>query len=347
MHSSDTYNSVKNRLIEIWKREHPPLLNEYLDVLKKVNIVLISEDKKTRPRDKSDLPGGLIYLKKNTHTIIVPDIHARMDFFLNIMLDKDSKDKTNLQKIESDELQIICVGDGFHAEKRAAKRWAQAYKEFEQDYTIHKNIDEEMRESLGVMEMVMEVKSNYPLNFHFIKGNHENIKNEEGGGNYPFMKFSYEGPMVAYYIEKFYGKEFLEEYYKFEKNLPLFAVGKNFLISHAEPLSFFDEEKIIEYRNNPDVIEGLTWTADDAANDGSVQEMLSYYIRDEDNAGNKFYFGGHRPVKNLFNPRADGQYIQIHNPDKFIIASIGTGVIDLQKDIHEIENNINKIIEDN
>ena len=223
----------------------------------------------------------------------------------------------------SEKLQIICVGDGVHAEKRAAKRWSMAFKEFEGDYTVHENIDEEMKESLGLMEMVMEVKINYPSNFHFFKGNHENIKNEEGGGNYPFVKFSYEGPMIAYYISKFYGEEFLEQYYQFEKNLPLFAVGKNFLVSHAEPVSFFSREEILEYRRNPDVVEGLTWTADGSADDGSVQKMLEYYIENEEDRKNSYYFGGHRPVKNLYNPRAEGRYIQIHNPDKFIIAKIG------------------------
>ncbi|MBN2400918.1 MAG: metallophosphoesterase [Spirochaetes bacterium] len=344
MYSQAQYNNLKTRLVEIYQREQPPKPDDYLKVLININSVLLHEDQQVRPYDSSGLPGGIIYLKKNIPTIIVPDIHARMDFFLNIIFGEDINDETNLQKIASDALQIICVGDGVHGEKRAAKRWAKAYKEFEGDYAVHDNMDEEIRESLGLMEMVMEVKSNYPANFHFIKGNHENIKNEDGGGNYPFVKFSYEGPMMAYYIKKFYGEDFLEQYYQFEKNLPLFAVGKNFLVSHAEPFSFYNKEDILEYRMNPEVIEGLTWTADDSANDGSVQEMLEYYIDSEEDREKSYYFGGHRPVKNLYNPRAEGRFIQIHNPDKFIIAKIGENNIDLDRDIFEIENRIDEII---
>lgn len=344
MQSQELYNAVKPRLLEIFRRPGPPDKNDYLKVLEKVNYVLMNEDSRIRPYDSEGRTGGLIYLNKDIPTIIVPDIHGRMDFFLNVLFIKTSEDETNLEKVASDKLQIICVGDGVHGERRAAKRWGEAYKEFESDYENHEKMDEEMKESFGVMEMIMEMKINFPSNFHFLKGNHENIKNEEGGGNYPFVKFSYEGPMVAYYVEKFYGKEFLEEYSRFEKNLPVFAVGRNFLVSHAEPWTFYSEEDIIEYRNNPDVIEGLTWTADDAANDGSVQQMIDHYFKTEEDRQKSYYFGGHRPVNNLYNARAEGKYIQIHNPGKFIIALIDQDNIDLNNHIIELDNKIDDLL---
>jgi len=311
--------------------------------LEKINFILENEDKSIRPYDASNLPGGIIFLKHNIPTIIVPDLHARIDFFLNLMLYKDSSHYTNLQKIAEAILAIVCVGDGFHSEGRAIRRWDLAFEEYRQRYKIHKNIDEEMKESLGVMEMVMEVKSTFPGNFHFLKGNHENIKNEEGLGNHSFRKYVYEGSMVFQYIKKFYGEDFLNAYYQFEKNLPLLAVGKNFLISHSEPISFFSKESVIDYRKRPDVIEGLTWTSNDAAEDKSVKRMLDYYINEKDQS--LYYFGGHRPVTGLYNLRADGRYVQIHNPNKFIIALIKDNkAISLDKDIFEIENNIDKII---
>ena len=345
MYSEEIYNSVKSRLIEIYKREHPPESGNYIKILEKINSILNTEDELIRPHDSNNVPGGIIYLKKNIPTIIVPDIHARMDFIMSILLSKESGEDA-LKSIAMDKLQLICVGDGVHAERRAVKRWTCAYKEFERDFEVRKCMDEEMKESLGTMEMIMEVKSAYPSNFHFLKGNHENITNEEGGGNYPFIKFSFEGPMTAHYIQKFYGKEFLEQYYRFEKNLPVFAVGKNFLVSHAEPYEFYERNKILDYRNNPDVIEGLTWTADDAASDGSVRQMIDYYIEDENDKEKSYYFGGHRPINGKYNQRAEGRYIQIHNPNKFIIALIGPDSIDLDKDIVEIENKTEQILGD-
>ncbi len=108
---------------------------------------------------------------------------------------------------------------------------------------------------------------------------------------------------------------------------------------------FYSREEIIEYRNNPDVIEGLTWTADDEANEESAEEMIEYYMESDTDKANAFYFGGHRPVLNLYNLRANGRYVQIHNQDKFIIARPGLEEIDLDRDIIEINNNIEQIID--
>jgi hypothetical protein len=194
-----------------------------------------------------------------------------------------------------------------------------------------------MMESLGLMEMVIELKMAFPNNFHFLKGNHENIANEEGFGNHPFRKFAFEGHMVARWVQTFYGKDFIDSYYEFEKNLPLFVIGRNFIISHAEPLYFFEREAIVEYRNNPDVVEGLTWTANDEADPESVSQMLDYYLEMEEEE-QCYYFGGHRPVTDLYNIRAEGKYVQIHNPAKFSMVLIKPeGSINLDEDIFEID----------
>jgi hypothetical protein len=330
-------------MIDIYKREIPPEPEDYLQILERINETLDNEDENVRPLDSTYLPGGIVYLKKTIPTIIVPDLHARMDFFLNVIMYEEGK-HSYLEKLAADEIQIVCVGDGFHAERRARERWGYAFLEYKKGFQKHRYMDDEMRESLGVMEMVKEIKCTYPNNFHFLKGNHENIANEDREGNHPFRKFSYEGIMVLEYISKIYGEEFLETYYAFEKRLPLLAVGRNFLVSHAEPMEFYDRESVIEYRKNPRVIEGLTWTANADADVDSVSEMLEYYL-DIEKESPCLYFGGHRPVKGLYNSRAGGRYIQIHNPDRFIIAYIREDrEIDLKEDIKEIDDNIDYLI---
>jgi len=336
--------SIKKRLLGIYNRKRPPKEGEILPVVIKATDVLSEEDPNIRPHDSIGFPGGLIYLKKHIPTIIVPDLHARMDFFLNIVFHKDKDEITTIQKLSNDELQIVCVGDGFHAESRAATRWLKAYQEYTEEYKNHSYMDDEMRESLGLMEMVMEMKINFPSNFHFLKGNHENIANERGEGNYPFRKFAMEGEMVTAYIRNFYSEDFMLQYYIFEKHLPLLAVGKNFLISHSEPQRLFTKEEIIHYRKNHEVIEGLTWTDNNQAEENSVTQMLEYYLGKE-GIENYYYFGGHRPVVDLYNQRASGRYVQIHNPSKFIIAYIQPEKkIFLREDIVELENKTEEIV---
>jgi hypothetical protein len=337
---------LEERLIDIYRRKRLPEPHLYTKLIEKVNTVLLYEDAGIRPYATNGLPGGIVFLRQDIPTILVPDLHARVDFFLEVLLSSDEHGVTNLQKLATESLQIVCVGDGFHAEGRAAHRWALAFEEYLNNYKKHPCMDEEIRESLGIMAMVKEVKTAFPSTFHFLKGNHENITNEYGDGNYSFRKYSHEGAMVVSFMEKFYGEDFLQLYSQFEKNLPLLAVGRNFLVSHAEPATFYDFENLIEYREFPEVIYGLTWTANDEAEEGSVRRMLEYYLK-VDSLDGCFYFGGHRPVEGTYNLRADGKYVQFHNPNRFLIAMIKSdGPIHLDEDIFEIEKKVSTLFED-
>ena len=327
---------LRGRLRAIFEREAPPQADDYLKTLENVIEVLDDEDTTYRPRNSMGKPGGLIYLRADLPAVIVPDLHARMDFLFHVLQFHFDGSHTVLQGLESGKLQVLCVGDGFHAEGRAADRWKAASVEFRAGYKQHRQMDEEMRESLGLMEMVMETKIRHPALFHFLKGNHENITNEEGEGNYPFGKFAYEGEMVTAYITKFYGEEFLQTYSRLEKRLPLLGVGRNFLVSHAEPRTYYSKDMIIDCYMNPEVIYDLTWTADDEAEKGSVQRMLDSYL-DSAWEDETYYFGGHRTIKSLYNLRANGRYVQIHNPQKHIIALLSQDrAIDIENDIIEI-----------
>jgi hypothetical protein len=327
---------IEGELLSIFRREGYSDAASYSSLLAEALAAMSGEDPAVRPRDSGGRPGGLVLLRRDAQTIIVPDLHARMDFFLRVLLAKDAEGWSNLEKMISGELQVVCVGDGFHSEDRGRQRWQEALAEFEGGFAAHSSMDEEMAESLGVMEMVMRAKVRFPGYFHFLKGNHENVANERGGGNFPFAKYAMEGPMVASWVRTFMGEPFLARYSSFEKAMPVLAVGRNFLVSHAEPRDFYDRPTIVEYRRHPEAIEGLTWTDNDAATEGSVSRMLAAYLGADEAAG-AYYFGGHRAIKGIYGLRAGGRYVQIHNPRRFIVASIGAeGGIDLERDIIEL-----------
>jgi hypothetical protein len=146
-----------------------------------------------------------------------------------------------------------------------------------------------------------------------------------------------EGLMVLTYMRKFYGDGLLDEYAGFEKELPLLASGKSFLISHSEPAAFFPRAMLIDYRRQADVVYGLTWTDNDGAEEGSVRRMLDHYLGDG-MSERGFYFGGHRPVSGSYRLRAEGRFVQIHDPDRGVIVHIpASGDIDLDRDFREIE----------
>jgi hypothetical protein len=138
-------------------------------------------------------------------------------------------------------------------------------------------------------------------------------------------------------MQRFFGERFHEAYYRFEKELPVLAVGRDFLVSHAEPNRFFRQEEVVEYRTRGEVVEGLTWTDNGQAQQESVLLMLENYL-EEGRVNQSYYFGGHRPVSGLFATRAEGRYIQFHNPGRFVVVRLDPMEnIELERDIFEIE----------
>jgi hypothetical protein len=291
-----------------------PVAEEYLQTLGEVTGLLSAEDPALRR-------GGLVYLYNDLPVLILPDLHGRRGFFLSALVRPLPSGISPLELLFKSELQIVCVGDGFHGEARAVRRWYRAYDEHLGGYRQHAAMDSEMIENFAIMRMVMHMKLQFPRLFHFLKGNHENILNEEGEGNYPFGKFVNEGEMVYTYVQKRYGTEFTQKYSLFEKSLPLLVQGRKLLISHAEPARVFNEEEVINFKENSEVIYGLTWTGNDEAEEGSVQAMLQLFFPGE-KLEDLFYIGGHRPVEGLYHLRAGNKFIQIHNPNKRVCAFV-------------------------
>jgi Calcineurin-like phosphoesterase len=280
---------------------------------------LLEENSEIRPLGSDEKPGGLIVLK-HIPTIIVPDLHGRIDYLRALLLWRPPGSGYNVyQELSMGKLQVICVGDGFHSEARGLLRWKDALKEFTGEFKKHRAMDEEMKESLGVMMVVMELKSAFPDFFHFLKGNHENVLNEDSLENRPFRKFVFEGAMVKLWFEKFINNKTFKKYYQFEKLLPVFAIGNRFCVSHAEPRKYYSREKLIEAEIDREIIFDFTWTANDEAEKSSVLKYLDEYFPGDSMS---LMFGGHRPVKDKYLTRADGRYLQIHNPDEFIAVYI-------------------------
>lgn len=310
-----------------------PEPTEYLKKVSSVIETLDNENLSIRPEASDGSPGGIIHLYHDIPTIIVPDIHARRQL-MKALINIKTEDKSFFELMENKKLQVLCVGDGFHSELMGKERWHDAFKEYEKGYRKHKHIDAEMIDCFGLMELVIELKTAFPDNFHFLKGNHENIKNEETGGDHPFRKFVFEGDMVKTWVLQFMGEDFLDKYSEFEKRLPLLAIGENFIVSHAEPKRFFAADEIVNY--HAETIHGLTWTANGESEEGAVEKMLDFYLPDKA-ISEKLYFGGHRIIKERYKLRAGGLFVQIHNPWNLQVVYLKPDRnIDLEQDIIEI-----------
>ncbi|MGK0289207.1 MAG: hypothetical protein ACI86H_000638 [bacterium] len=299
-----------------------------------VTEVLKNEVEHIRPKDDLNRSGGIIHLFSDIPTILIPDLHGRY-WFLKKVLDSTYQNKRIQDHLKDKTIQLVCVGDGMHAEARAKQRWLGAYEEYQEEFQSTQIMDIEMRESFQTMSLVMKLKILFPQHFHFLKGNHENIKNENAHGNFQFGKFVLEGEMVRSYVEKFLGSAFLENYSIFEYELPLLAIGNDFIVSHAQPREEYQYQEILNYRTEKDVVIGLTWTANKQSPEGTVPNLLKQFSSNENKK--KYWFAGHRPIAGKYNSLEKSKFFQIHNPksEAYTLLIPGTQ-FDPERDIFSI-----------
>jgi len=298
----------------------------------KTAAVLGSESSTYRPCRSDGAAGSLLDFVSAVPLplIVVPDLHARV-YFLEHLLSFTppqgffpDNTLTVLQALEKGCVRIVCVGDGLHSEHRGAQRWSLAWRDFSENVIDGTPMRQEMAEGLTLMTRIMDCKCRFPTLFHYLRGNHENIRNEEKNGFFPFYKYAAEGMMAARFMEKVYGKQVVSAYARFEGLLPLAAAFPECMITHAEPAGSYTRDMLINAYLFPASVTGLVWTANGEAADGSVQRTLENVLGKE-KADKAVYFGGHRPVTGTYGLRQKGKFIQLHNPEEEHVALVEPG----------------------
>lgn len=300
-----------------------PSHDELFELSDKACMVLENENESYRPKNKEGFCGGLIdFSAQRKPLILIPDLHGRPEFLKNILEVslpplKDFWDAPTsvLNLLEDKKICMVFVGDAMHTEKTTVYRWCEAQSDFEKGIFTGEAMSAEMAENLTLLCGLMKLKISFPEDFHFLKGNHENITNRNTGGDFAFRKYADEGNMVKYFIRDFYGDDILYMISCFEDALPLMFAGQKILVSHAEPIKGFSRKQVINSRLDPKVVEGLTWTDNDNAFEDSCRIMFQEFFGKE-NAATSYFFGGHRPVQENYKIRQNGSFIQFHNPLK-------------------------------
>jgi hypothetical protein len=286
-------------------------------------LTLASESESYRPRNHEGNAGSLLDFSDKAKCeelplIVVPDIHGRYDFLRNVISFVMPSGERIIDLLLSKKVRIVCLGDGMHSESRGRERWILSYLKYVDGIIDSAEMMEEMGENLATMMSVMTLKTLFPENFHFLKGNHENITNRMGDGDYPFCKFAEESTMTHDFMMKEYGGAIVSAFGEFEDNLPLAAVFPHCVLSHAEPSRTFSRDELINARLLDGVVGGLTWTANGDAEEGSVEGTMKNLLKTAD----AVYIGGHRVVSGKYALRQGGKYIQIHNPHEQNIALV-------------------------
>ncbi|MEN6476964.1 MAG: hypothetical protein ABFC75_03100 [Rectinema sp.] len=298
-------------------RSSPPDAAEFRADLEAALAALDSEPAALRPPDRKGRPGGLVCLPRLS-TLIVPDLHARGQLLATLLDAKlpGSGAARVADLLAAGELVLLCLGDILHSEgPQAAARWAQAAEGFVQGYSGGEEnpaMDLEMSLALSCLQIVFRLKAAFPRHVHCLKGNHDNLGNIEGNGDFSFRKYAMEGAMSAAWFSERYGRELLERVREYELALPVAACGEDFCASHAEPAFAVDTESLVSYRARPDIVAALIWTDNDEAEADSVRDSLENLLGP--GRADALWFSGHRYVHGGVGLRAQGRLVQLHDP---------------------------------
>ena len=306
-----------------------PSYDNFFQILNDASEFLESEKTEYRTPAKDGSLGGLIDFHKDPlPLIVIPDLHARPYFLLNILEYQIFEDTSIYQALKEGKIRLLSVGDILHTERNTRERWAAAAAEFDSGIFTGPALSAEMQEGLCLWAGLLKLKLAFPSQVHILKGNHENILNATGDGDYSFRKFADEGEMGMVFVQDFYGDDILYLINCVEKSLPFVYFGSKCVVSHAEPYRAFTREELINARYIKGVVEGLTWTDNGTAAagsaEGTIRNLCGNTADDLKLLADYVYLGGHRPVTGNFKLLQGGKYIQIHNPGKQNIAFIKT-----------------------
>ena len=301
-----------------------PSYDVFFKLLNSASECLENEKNEYRPLASDGGPGGLIDFHDSSEPVIViPDFHARPYFLLNILEYQIFEDATVYEALAAGRVRLLSVGDILHTERHTRERWAAAAAEFDRGIYTGPALSAEMQEGLCLLAGLLKLKSVFPEYVHILKGNHENILNSTGGGDYSFRKFADEGEMGMVFVQDFYGDDILYLINCVEKSLPLAFFGKKCVVSHAEPYRSYTRTELIDARITEGVVAGLTWTDNGTAAPGSAEGTIKNLCNNDfKNVSDYVYLGGHRPVTGNYKLIQNGRYIQIHNPGKQNIAFV-------------------------
>ena len=322
---------------ELRKCQSLPSIEYFRQFLKSASENLWNLPLSIRHSGENGVPGGIVECNPEYPVLIIPDIHGRIALIEKALLFKPPEMETRMiDALYSGKACMLILGDILHSETGDAPlRWAAAFQEYLDGFSVHSRMDEEMIFSLSSLELVFILLSAFPENFFCLKGNHDNAANRSSYGDMPFGKFAYEGEMTAAWLKLWGGNILLEELVEYERRLPLVARGNNFCASHSEPAFDLDEKDINSYRNRPEIVQALIWTNNDAAQIGSVENTLNSLLGNK--ASQSVWISGHRPVADHWAIRQQGKLVQIHAPNFYQAAWIRPGrKFNPQQDIHDL-----------
>ncbi|MEG3638713.1 metallophosphoesterase [Magnetococcus sp. PR-3] len=224
--------SLKNERLETLLAPFPDPLQplaapEALDLLQRA--ATSQQQDPFRPKNSLGNLGSLLELPEHMEPILVGDLHACVENLLAILNWGGLWDG-----LQSGTQALIILGDGVHSERDGQL--------------------DQMESSILMMDLILHLKTLFPQQVFYLRGNHDSFSPRISKGGVP------QGKLWLDALLERRGESYVALMDEFYNQLPLVAAGHHFLSTHAAPpRAKADRDMIINAQNYPGLVNELLW----------------------------------------------------------------------------------------
>jgi hypothetical protein len=174
---------------------------------------------------------GLVRLKQDLPTILIPDLHGRRDYLDAVLAARDpATGRSYMQLLRDRQVQVVCLGDVMHTEVR--RRLWRTRSHGNGSAMPAAAMEQEMAESLGTLKRIADLKAAHPEHFHLLRGNHDDVGPATGRTH----RLPRQIKLTREYLQEKFGRPMVRELSGLFSALPSAATGRGFVASHANPM---------------------------------------------------------------------------------------------------------------
>lgn len=179
-------------------------------------------------KDKQNEAGSLIKLPDHITPIIIGDLHAQVNNLLKILTENSL-----LDCLHANTACLVFLGDAVHSE-------------------ISKEM-EDMESSILMMDLIFRLKSFFPYNIFYLRGNHDSFDPELSKNGIS------QGLLMQKKLTELRGSRYAEMMLDFYNKLPYIIKNRYFFACHAAPpRKKATLEQLINLKENPEVLKEIT-----------------------------------------------------------------------------------------
>ncbi len=251
--------------------------------IKKANSIIKKEPYALK-NEKGEA-GGIIKLPDTMTPIVIGDLHAQVDNLLKIITENHL-----LEWFYTNAACLVILGDAIHSEISGEM--------------------EDMATSVQIMDLILTLKTYYPGNVFYLRGNHDSFEAELSKNGIS------QGLLMRQYLYDLRGEEYVNEMQSFYDHLPYIAHNSHFYSCHAgPPLKKVTVDELINIHSHPSIIKDITTNRLKRAHyiKGYTKKDVKRFRKTLGMGKNSHFIVGHTPLDPFKSYWADAGNIKNHH----------------------------------